>query len=254
MRGSKANIRIRRQKKHRAYREKSHSSFSPEQTSGFGLNGSSSLFRFSAHRSASPRRDFSPFRVPRFGLTATTHPIRSDTADEIQTIIINPPPQRGGYTCDFVKKRQICKPGSVPPESGSHHLSRTAVTRSLYLPTPRKTEREQHSARTGFPVYAAFHPVRFAQPAASPSRRWALTPPFHPYHVRFRTWRLFSVVLSVTCGFPRTPLPVRKYGALRCPDFPRACAIHARDGTTCRLVAKVLKKILRKFIRQLRTF
>ena len=81
------------------------------------------------------------------------------------------------------KKRQACKPGSVPSGSpaGSHHLSGTTVARSLYLPTPRKTEHGQHSAPKGFSVYAAFHPVRFARLVVSPRRRWALTPPFHPY-------------------------------------------------------------------------
>ena len=81
------------------------------------------------------------------------------------------------------KKRQACKPGSVPSGSpvGSHHLSGIAVARNLYLPTPRKTEHGQHSAPKGFSVYAAFHPVRFARLAVSPRRRWALTPPFHPY-------------------------------------------------------------------------
>ena len=82
-----------------------------------------------------------------------------------------------------IKKRQACKPGSVPSGSpaGSHHLSGTTVARSLYLPTPRKTEHGQHSAPKGFSVYAAFHPVRFARLVVSPRRRWALTPPFHPY-------------------------------------------------------------------------
>ena len=80
------------------------------------------------------------------------------------------------------KKRQACKPGSVPSGSpvGSHHLSGIAVARNLYLPTPRKTEHGQHSAPKGFSVYAAFHPVRFARLVVSPRRRWALTPPFHP--------------------------------------------------------------------------
>ncbi len=45
------------------------------------------------------------------------------------------------------KKRQGCKPGSVPPRlnerAGSCHLSRTAVTRSLNLPTPRGKRRGQ---------------------------------------------------------------------------------------------------------------
>ena len=57
------------------------------------------------------------------------------------------------------------------------------------------------------------------------SIRWALTPPFHPYlspaPTISRSWngwhkRFFSVTLLCRCR----QLSVRKYGALRCPDFP----------------------------------
>lgn len=46
------------------------------------------------------------------------------------------------------------------------------------------------------------------------SNRWALTSPFHPYSDESE--RFFSVTLL--CSHKQ--LPVRKYGALRCPDFP----------------------------------
>jgi len=44
--------------------------------------------------------------------------------------------------------------------------------------------------------------------------RWALTPPFHPYPTLVR--RSFSVTLIYPHGY----LPVKKHGALCCPDFP----------------------------------
>ena len=105
------------------------------------------------------------------------------------------------------KKRQACKPGSVPSGSpaGSHHLSGTTVARSLYLPTPRKTEHGQHSAPKGFSVYAAFHPVRFARLAVSPRRRWALTPPFHPYRPASGEAVVFCCTVCGAGDASRTP-------------------------------------------------
>jgi len=47
---------------------------------------------------------------------------------------------------------------------------------------------------------------------------WALTPRFHPYPPA--GGRLFSVALSVIASLLLQYLPVRKYGALCCPDFP----------------------------------
>src|SRR5690606_5688657 len=49
------------------------------------------------------------------------------------------------------------------------------------------------------------------------AKPWALTPRFHPYPESIRDG-LFSVALSVSASW-RT-LPVRKRGALCCPDFP----------------------------------
>ena len=48
-------------------------------------------------------------------------------------------------------------------------------------------------------TYLAFQLVRFTMPLMSPSRRWALTPPFHLFPVRFAIGQgsLFSVALSV---------------------------------------------------------
>lgn len=70
-----------------------------------------------------------------------------------------------------------------------------------------------------------------------PSSRWALTSPFHPCQ---NAWRLFSVTLP----WPRGQLPVRKYGALRCPDFP--LAVTASDKPFCYYSTKVTKKLFLK--------
>ena len=45
-------------------------------------------------------------------------------------------------------------------------------------------------------------------------RRWALTPPFHPYQER--AWRSISVALSLESP----PPAVSRHPALRSPDFP----------------------------------
>ena len=46
-------------------------------------------------------------------------------------------------------------------------------------------------------TYLVFQPVRFSLPLMSPLMRWALTPPFHPYHNAMRCGGIFSVALSV---------------------------------------------------------
>ena len=52
-------------------------------------------------------------------------------------------------------------------------------------------------------------------------RRWALTPPFHPYQER--AWRSISVALSLESP----PPAVSRHPALRSPDFPHSY------GTKC---------------------
>ena len=47
-------------------------------------------------------------------------------------------------------------------------------------------------------TYLVFQPVRFSLPLMSPLTRWALTPPFHPYHNARRYGGIFSVALSVS--------------------------------------------------------
>jgi len=69
-------------------------------------------------------------------------------------------------------------------------------------------------------------------------------PTFSPFPRRNEVVSL-SAALSVTLRFPLAPLPVRKHGALRCPDFPpsaeRRKAVERCTGIqwTCLLV-KVL--------------
>ena len=107
-------------------------------------------------------------------------------------------------------------------------------TLSIYPPrnpTPKSGNRTSSSSPG---AYLIFQPIRFALPPPSLSGRWALTPPFHPYPNMHRDG-LFSVALSVTNPSPDWCLPVRKYGALCCPDFPpRPDSYRDRsDKTTC---------------------
>ena len=77
---------------------------------------------------------------------------------------------------ESLKKQRTCKPGSVPPCGSVCHLSRPSVTCRLERPTPRH--------RAGSPTYAGVHGLATHEmygPPVSPSERWALTPPFHPY-------------------------------------------------------------------------
>ena len=46
--------------------------------------------------------------------------------------------------------------------------------------------------------------------------RWALTPPFHPYHIPYGC----SGHFLLHCPCRHRQLSVRKYDALCCPDFP----------------------------------
>ena len=69
--------------------------------------------------------------------------------------------------------------------------------------------------------------------AVSPLRWWALTPPSHPYLLVSR--RLFSSTLLC----PRGRLPVKKWNALCCPDFPPASRRCTRQADQLFLGAKL---------------
>ena len=77
------------------------------------------------------------------------------------------PPFRAATSCNF---GMICKPNSVE----GNHLSRYRLTPILQ----RSTRSYSDELRT---TCMNLHPVRFTVPSMSPSKRWALTPPFHPY-------------------------------------------------------------------------
>ncbi len=112
------------------------------------------------------------------------------------------------------KKQSDDKPGYVSrsttqkgPLTAFRHLSEldvTTTTLAAYPPTM-----DEQSLNVGI-LGLATHKT-CGMPHCCDTR-WALTPPFHPYQNR----RLFSVTLLHS--HPR--LPVKKYGALCCPDFP----------------------------------
>ncbi len=63
------------------------------------------------------------------------------------------------------------------------------------------------------------------------------------FTLAFQKRRLFSVALSVVSPSRVKRLPVRKYGALRCPDFPlHAIKLHEAIETLPQFVAKLVKK------------
>lgn len=65
--------------------------------------------------------------------------------------------------------------------------------------------------------------------------RWSLTPPFHPYLTYAE--RVARRSFSVTLLCRHRQLPVRKYGALRCPDFPHvALVVDPRSDIRLRIV------------------
>ena len=72
--------------------------------------------------------------------------------------------------------------------------------------------------------------IGFTWQSVSPSTRWALTPPFHPYP---KNGRYISVALSL-----RSPsAAVSRYSALCCSDFPHAV-------TCAQLPARLILSIL----------
>src|SRR5258708_14339942 len=116
-----------------------------------------------------------------------------------------------------------CKPNFVCPEviGGENHLSQQPVPGTL------PPEREVGAGRSVVP-YLALHPMGFSVPPGSRPERWALTPPFHPYHRPCKHGRggLFSVALSVGTPhgvaspvYPR-PARVTRHRALWRSDVP----------------------------------
>jgi hypothetical protein len=89
------------------------------------------------------------------------------------------------------------------------------VTIHLKQPTRRLDRANPHRLR-GTPAYLVLLPEGFAVPVLLPVRRWALTPPFHPYLCPKAIGGLFSVALSVGSLRPA----VSRLSALWSPDFP----------------------------------
>src|SRR5438874_1213820 len=78
----------------------------------------------------------------------------------------------------------VCKPGSVPPESGDGHSSGTFVTERLARPTRAAARKARPAALTWVSAacrsYLVLLPVGFTLPPPLPAARCALTAPFHP--------------------------------------------------------------------------
>ena len=134
------------------------------------------------------------------------------------------PNERSGLICDVRQpvSRILSSTSPVADERGG-----TAI----YLGPPSPT------ASSSLPASLGGHPLPFGADAvwpctpwglpsraSHPARWWALTPPFHPSPVPRRIGAIGWSVLCCTCRRARrgwqARLPVRKHGALRCPDFP----------------------------------
>ncbi len=61
------------------------------------------------------------------------------------------------------------------------------------------------------------------RPSSSPKKRWALTPPFHPYRAMARRF------ISVALVWESPPLDVIQHPALWSPDFPHGSKKASRD-------------------------
>jgi hypothetical protein len=108
-------------------------------------------------------------------------------------------------------------PGSLPfIWAGCHHPAQAAYPFRLLRCLGIHAGRVMRESLIG--TYLALQPIRFTRTPCHHSGPWALTPHFHPYPPV--GGRLFSAALSVDSHASEHLLPVRKYGALCCPDFP----------------------------------
>jgi len=80
---------------------------------------------------------------------------------------------------------QAYKPGSVTELQSSPaicHLSRPDLADRLYRSThPEVPHSGSRTSNPSLGAYLIFQPIRFTMQQQSPTARWALTPPFHPY-------------------------------------------------------------------------
>src|SRR5437870_4428166 len=132
--------------------------------------------------------------------------------------------QNVAVTASCSRCQTVCKPGSVPPESGDGHSSGTFVAERLARPTraaARKARPAARHAETACRSYLVLLPVGFALPPPLPAARCALTAPFHPYRPPPRRGATGSAVYFLwhfPWGRPRRALPgtVPPWS----PDFP----------------------------------
>ena len=105
--------------------------------------------------------------------------------------------------------------GILFPLRGDCHFSRPAVTRRLKRPTQKTRTSSPFGPGGPASSYLVLQPIRFTPSGCRHPTRELLP------HVFTLTSRE-AVIFCGTCCYPFGHLPVRKYGALRCPDFPRA--------------------------------
>ena len=105
--------------------------------------------------------------------------------------------------------------GILFPLRGDCHFSRPAVARRLKRPTLRRRTSSPFEAEAPLSLYLDLQPIRFTSSECHhPTREllprvFTLTP---------KGGIFFCGTVCCPCGH----LPVKKYGALCCPDFPRA--------------------------------
>ena len=115
----------------------------------------------------------------------------------------------------LVKQRFKRISGILFPLRGDCHFSRPAVACRLKRPTLRRRTSSPLAPEGALSLYLDLQPIRFT-PAECRHPPRELLP------------RVFTLTLSggiFFCGTVCCPcghLPVKKYGALCCPDFPRA--------------------------------
>jgi hypothetical protein len=114
------------------------------------------------------------------------------------------------FLCSWPVSRVLCGSGFFKRILNlSHHLSCHSIAEVIIRPTPRHRTSSPQSRYTW-----SFNPSGVQLPA-SPQESVSSYLAFSPLP-RPKPWRLFSVTLL----YPRGYLPVRKNGALCCPDFP----------------------------------
>ena len=89
------------------------------------------------------------------------------------------------------KKVQVYKPGSVARHASNESnvvlllpfISILVHTKTPSIYPPRNSfPKKRYRTSSSLPeAYLIFQPIRFAMPSPSLQRRWALTPPFHPF-------------------------------------------------------------------------